>query len=783
MQQLRYAVRALRRNPAFTLPAVLALTLGIGAVTIIFSLVDAVLLRPLPYPDSDRLVSVSTYIRSDQVEMLPSTEFLNWRRDNGVLQNFAAIGRNGEASLIDVEGSVRIRSARVTTNLLATLGVSPVLGRDFLAEEGRTGGADAAIVSYGLWQSRFGADPAALGKNVNIDGTLYRVVGVLPRGLLYLPNLSSPDVLTPLQISPEFYWDRNQMRGWQSIGRLKPGVTLAQGRAAFEPLMAAARRDFPRLYRDDVELRVVPYRDRITGSVRVALMLLLGVVGCVLLIACANVANLLLARGASRRKELAVRVALGAGRGQLIRHLLTESAVLALAGGTAGATLAFGVVSVLRRAAPLDFPRIAELTVDARVLAFVFLVSLTTGLVFGLAPSLSATRMDMKGLRRGGGMRAFLVSLEVALSLILLVGAGLLLQSLWRLQHKHLGFQPDSLLVTNVSLRGSRFAKDPLATFYPDLSDRVLRIPGTVSVAFADGLPPNGGCCATVFVRDGAPRVPGRTRGDLIVVRNVSTSYFETLGIPLIRGRLLTATDRDSAVINETMARHFFPGQDPIGIRVGVPRKTIVGIVGDVKNDGLNSDIMPETMVPLGSTGDITSVQVLVRSLGDAGAAASALRGELREMDPRMLVSVNTMRQQFTRQTAQPRSQSQLFASFAAVALLLAMIGIYAVVAFTVANRTKEIGIRRALGAEGGHITRLILWSIAGPIAVGLAIGIAGSLACSRFLRFLLYDIKPTDPLTYVGVAALLAAVAVAASLLPARRACLVDPMHVLRSD
>ena len=761
----------------------LALALGIGAATTIFSVVDTVLLRPLPYPDPDRLISVSTYIPSDRVELLVSTEYLNWERANHVLESFAAAGRNGPASLIDAEGSARIAVAKVTANFLATLRISPIAGRDFLPEEGRKGGEAAAILSYGLWQSRFGGEPGVIGKTVNIDGAVYRVVGILPRAFVYLPTLTIPDALVPLQISPGEYSDRNQMRSWQSIGRLKPGVTLAQARADFAPLFAAARRDFPRFYQGNVELRVVPFRDRITRGVRLALLLLLGAVGCVLLIACGNVANLLLARGAARRKELAIRVALGANRWRLVRQLLTESLVLAVLGGAAGSAIALAAVRILRASAAARFPRIAEVAVDWRILAFALLLSLSTGLLFGLAPAWSASRMDLRGMRRPA-LRGLLVAAQLGLSLTLLVSACLLFESLWRLQHNNLGFQPDHLIAADISLRGSRFAAHPFATFYPDLRDRVLRIPGAVSVAFADGLPPNGGCCESVFIRQGAARVPNKTRGDLVLVRHVSPSYFGTVGIPLIRGGFLTATDRDAAVINETMARHFFPGEDPIGVRMAHPSGTIVGIVADVKNDGLGAAVMPEMINLLeGADTDIGSVRVLLRSFGDPGVAASTLRAELRRMDPRMLVSVHTMRQQFAAETSQPRFESALFGVFAGVALLLAMVGIYGVTAFAVASRTREIGIRMALGADAPRVVRLVLREMAPPLAVGIAAGVSGSVASSRYLGSLLYDIRPTDPATYAAVAALMAAAAMMASLAPARRACRVDPVNVLRAE
>jgi putative ABC transport system permease protein len=787
MHSLRYAIRALRKNPGFTIPAILALCLGIGAVTAIFSVVDCVLLRPLPYPEADRLISISTYLTDDQVEFLASTEFLRWGLANHVLASFAAIGRNGAASWIGLEGSERIDAARVTVNFLSTLKTPPFMGRDFAPEEGLSGGPDAAILTHAFWQSRFGGRSDAIGKLVNIDGVSYQVAGVLPKGFVYLPSHNPVDVLLPMQIPPDMISNRDQMRSWQSIGRLKPGVTLAQVRAEFAPMVEEARRGFPRLYKN-AELRVTPYRERIAGGSRLVLLLLLGAVACVLLIACANVANLLLARGAARRQELAVRAALGATRLRLMRQLLAESVVLALIGGGAGAGIAFGIIALLRSVAAGKLPRIGELTVDARVLVFAFLLSLATGVIFGLLPAVSASQMNIKGPARGGMLRGILVTAELAFSLTLLVSAGLLFQSLWRLQHRNLGFNPESLVIADISTNGSRFAQAPENVLYSELRDRLGGLPGTVSLAFADGFPPGGGCCGTSFVREGV-RVPNRSHGEMLTVRDVSPEYFQTAGIPLKRGRFFTAADRDVVIINETLARMYFPHEDPIGVRINFPPRPIVGIVADVKNDGLANPVLPEMCLPLtgaaaaGNTKGGLNTKVLLRTFAAPRGVVPAILQELRQMDPRMLVTVRTMQERFAGETAAPRLQSELFGSFAAVALLLAMVGIYGVIAYSVANRTKEIGIRMALGADGGRVIRLVLREAALPVATGIALGVCGSVASTRYLQSLLYDVKANDPLTYAAVAGVLALAALAAGIRPALRAARVDPMTVLRAE
>ena len=779
---LRYAVRTLYNRPAFTIPAILALALGIGATATIFSVVDCVLLRPLPYPESDRLVSVGV-LSPDGAEMLPSTEFLNWSRVTRTLEGFAAQGAGGPGSLMAPDGATPVVFQKVTAPFLATLRVHPAVGRDFLPSDGALGAPNVTIVSDTFWRTQMHHDPAAVGKSVNIDGVLYQVIGVLPASFRYMPRLDSLDVLLPLQIGPSFYTDRAQMRGWHAIGRLKAGVTVQQARAEFGSLLAGAIRDtahsMPRLY-SGAKLRLLPYLDFISGRARSALLLLLGGVGCLLAIACANVANLLLARGAGRRRELAVRAALGASRVRLVRQLLTESLVLAVAGGVAGSAIAFAAIPGIRAAMAHKLPRIADLTVDLPMLAFALLLTLGTGLVFGLPPALRASRWALsESMKRSSGRAGmWLAAAELALSLSLLVSAGLLMQSLWRAQHRHLGFDAEHLLVADLNLKGTSVSKAPQAV----LEERLARIPGAVSWTITDGLPPDGGCCGVTFARPGRPSLPAAARGDLIAVRDVTPAYFSTLHITLQSGRFFDAHDTNVMVINESLARRFFPGEDPIG-QAMMPKQphTIVGVIADTKNDGLSSAPVPEAILPF--QGSAASVHVALRSTGDPTLVAGALREQLHELDPLIAANIHTMEEQFQTQTAQPRFLSGLFAIFAFSALALGMVGIYGVMAFTVASRTREFGIRMALGADRARVVRLVLRDAAGPVCAGIVLGLAGCAAAARSLQSLLYDIRATDPTTYVFVALLLAAVAFAASLAPARRAGQVDPAVVLRAE
>ncbi len=481
---------------------------------------------------------------------------------------------------------------------------------------------------------------------------------------------------------------------------------------------------------------------------------------------------------------MAVRAALGASRGRLVRHLLTESLVLAAAGGAAGAAICFAVVPAIRNLMAHKLPRIADLTVDLRVLIFALLLSLATGILFGLWPAWRASRTGLNESLKRGTHRAGmgLVAAELALSLTLLVSAGLLFQSLWRAQHRNIGFEPENLLVADISLRGTRLAQAPQAP----IEERIARIPGVVSWSVADGLPPRGGCCGVTLTGPGIPASLSSATNQLTVVRNVAPGYFEAMRIALKRGRLLDTHDRAEAngavVINETLARRYFPNADPIGKTLFLrPARTIVGIVADAKNDGLSAPVMPEVMLPFhGAAG---SVHVALRSSGDPRLVARALQQQLRELDPLIQANFRTMREEFQEQTAQPRFTSGLFGIFALVALALAMVGIYGVMAFAVASRTREIGVRMALGADGVRVTRMVLRDAAVPVIVGVVLGMAGSLAAGRYLGSLLYEIKAADPLTYALVTVLLVAVALGASLAPARRAARVDPAVVLRAE
>ncbi len=776
MNDFRFALRTLLRNPSFTLAAILALALGIGATTAIFSVVDGVLLKPLPYPQPDRLVSVTMRFPGPGGDgflyFIPSWDYLDWSRDNKVFESYAAMGRIFQQPLILPNASVSVMEARVSTNLLDVLEVSPAIGRRFIPADGRMDISGPVLISYPLWQTTFASDPQILEKSVQFDGGLRQIAGVLPPGFIF-PLNQRVDILVPIKMPVDAAQARQIGAGWDTIGRMKPGIALSQVRANIETLFDASRAFEPRMYKG-VQLQLTPFQEHLSGPIRTVLLILLGGVLCVLLIACANVANLLLARATTRQREIATRAALGASRFRLIRQLLTESVLISSIGAAAGIFLTVAAVRILKTFAPADFPRIAEVTVDLRVLAFALFAALSTGIVFGVAPALSATK---PGRFARSGPPSILVAAEIGLSLALLIVASLLFESLWRLQHKNMGFQPEHVISATISTPRS----------IDDIRRQLASIPGISSIAFSDSLPPEGGINWHTFSREGRPLPTPFFRGDNMTDRHVTPGYFEALGIPLLKGRLFTAADPpNTAIVNQTLVKTFFPDEDPIGKQIdqlSKSPKTIVGIVADSKNAGLNQPPIPEMDCPLPPTAADANIRIIIRTLGDPLLTASALREELHSLDPRMLVTVRTMNQQFEEMTARPRFNGLLFGSFAAIALLLAMVGVYGVISFTVARRTKEIGIRMALGADATHVVRMILRDALIPTTIGIAAGLGAALATSRYLTTLLYDIKPTDPATYILAALALAAVGLTAALGPARRAARVDPMTVLKTD
>ncbi len=794
-QDIRYAARILRRAPLFTIAAVLSLALGIGATTAVFSIADTIFLRPLPYADAGQLVWVA--MRFLGVEFVPSPDYVAWRRDNRVFQNLAATQVTlSNTMLLGGADPAEVHAARVSANFLDTFAVAPALGRSFRPDEELPNGAKAVVLMNQFWRERFHGRPDVLGSVITLDGQPNTVIGVLPQRFVY-PVDAKIDLLTTLPVSPTASHRDRSMSTWVVFGRLKRGVTMAEARADVDALFAASEADAPQMFRADSSVVLQPLQEHRAGNVRTLLLILMGAAGCLLAIACANVANLLLARWSARARELAVRAAVGAGRGRLARQLFTEIALLIAAGTVAGLILVAAALRGFVHYAAGELPRLSEVAVDFRVFGIALLASLATALIFGGLPALRAGRVDLQSVLqqagRGGAaggnrvMRRALVAVEMALSIILLSGAALLFETLWHMQKDHLGFRPEQALT--VRLRAAGFQDAASDALTADVLADMRRIPGTVAAALTHCTPLSRGAFWITFSRSDRPLPEPFHRGDGIGVCGAGPDYLRAAGTRLVAGRFFTDGDPPGtlAVINEAAARAYLPGENAIGKQILGGRasswKTVIGVVADTKNQGLNQPASPEALVNDTRTSNAASVLFMVRTISSDGVFARALHDQLRAGHPGVFAGIETLDDEIGQATASPRFNTVLLATFAAIALLMAIVGVYGVLAFAVTERRQEIGIRMALGATPQAVLALVMKEGAALVAAGALAGLAGALALTRYLATLLYGVTATDAVTYAAVIIGLALAAAAASFLPARRAALVDPVVALRHE
>lgn len=796
-QDLDYALSSSRRSPGFTAAVVLSLGLGIGAATVVFSVADTVYLRPLPYPAPDELTFVAMHMF--HLDMVLSPDYAAWRKDHSAFSDLAAMQYSGgNAATLGDRDPVEVRVTRVSYNFLTTLGVRPAMGRNFEQEEELPSAHRAALLTDAIWRKQFHARPDIVGHEILLDGVPYQAIGVLPPSFL-MPLEVPTDILTPLPLPPTLsHYDRS-LASWTVIGRLRPGVTQPAALTDIRRLFAASKADAPRIFRNDVSVFVQPLKKRMAGNAQTLVLVLAGAVGCLLMIACANVANLLLARWSARSSELAVRAAIGAGRSRLVRQLLTETALLCAVGSALG--MAFTAIG-LRTFASLamgSLPRLHEAKTDGRVFVIAFGVSLVTLLLFGVMPALRAGRVDILAVLQqtgrpgmsGGyrGTRRVLVAGEVALSVLLLWGAVLLLETLWRMQNSHLGFAPEHVMSISVPLSTASAGGAHRQAITEEILAGIRRVPGTASASWAECTPLTGGATATMFTRSDRPLPKPWDRGDTVAGCAVGPEYFQASGLRLVRGRAFTEADYDYpqtlAIINEALARRYFPGEDPIGHQIDGHRsggwKTVIGVAADSKNHGLNQPPEPQMFLNDFALYAHSDMAFVVRFAGNEPLFAAAVRDQLRELDPRLLAKFETMDEAIGRMSAGSRFNGVLVASFAALAFLMAIIGVYGVLAFAVAQRTQEIGIRVALGASPWRVQRLVLKEGAVLVMAGTAIGMSASLLAGRYLKTLLYDTSVIDVLTYATIVFAIGIAALSAAWLPARRAASIDPAVALR--
>ena len=814
-QDLQYGLRMLRKSPGFTLVAVITLALGIGANSAIFSVVNAVLLRPLPYKDPERLVMINHhYPKLDLRASVSAVGYTHYREVGKSFENMTAFS-GWAVNLTESGEPERLRGLMVTTTFFPTLGIEAVKGRTFSPGEDQAGRNHIVVISDGLWQRRFGSDPNFVGKTITLNGESYTVIGITPPGFRFgqefgqVSELWSPIAFTQNQLQPGNW--RNEFLS--VIARLKSNVTFQQAQSELEIIAANVRQQYfgggDANDASSWNLLQRSMNELVVGDIRLPLLVLMAAVGFVLLIACANVANLLLARAAARQKEIAIRAALGAGRWRVIRQLLTESVLLAVVGGALGLLLAYWGLRVLTTLSQTRIPRAQEVNLDVSVMAFTLGVSLLTGVIFGLVPAFQSAKSDLhetlkEGGRSGTGtrsnLRSALVVVEVALALVLLVGAGLLIKSFWRLQEVSPGFRPQNLLVMQLSLPNSKY-REPRQwdAFYQQALQQIKTLPGVEAAEVSSTVPMSGSGSSGSFTIEGRTVAPGQMApwGNRW---QVGSTYFQTIGVPLIKGRFFDDHDIADApavaIIDETMARKFWANEDPIGKRITFEGtrdsagtinplwREIVGVVGHVKHRGLEGDSPVQYYIPLRQRPSNTVFLVARTASAEPSSLSASVRNVIRGVDKELpIFNVTTLEQMVADSMAQRRFSMLLLGIFAAVAMVLAAVGLYGVMAYAVTQRTHEIGIRRALGANTGDVLKLVLRQGMALASVGLVIGVGAAFGLTRLMATMLYGVSPTDLLTFGSIAMLLTAVALLACYLPARKAAKVDPMVALRYE
>ncbi len=807
LQDLKFALRMLQKNAGFTLVAVLTLALGIGANSAIFSVVHAVLLQPLPYQNPKQLLFISGLNRQTGASgvSMSYTKFTQIQQQTHSLETPAAF-YSTTLSLLTGREPEAISGNRVSRNLFRVLGVSLARGRDFRPEEEVPGAAGVAIISDGFWHSHFGSDPGALGRTMTIDGEAVTIIGVLPPSFHFPLQFPEPDIWMPGISDPPFLRPEQVRTGagyLSLLGRLRPGESLASAKAELDTIDARYQDQFHGFVDSGkIGISAQPLAESLVGPLRRGFAVLLAAVGFILLIACANVANLLLARATSRQREMALRKAIGASSGRLVRQLLSESLLLSLLGGAIGVAIAAALLPALRAFSPGSVPRLAETRLDVPVLIFSVLLSVVTGILFGIVPALQASAANLHETLKEGGrgaaegghrgkLRGLLVVAEMAIALILMTGAGLLLQSFSRLMNVNPGFSPNNVTSFALNLPANRYAQpESQRQFYRQLYERVKTIPGVESAGFTSYLPLAGAIRFVYFCPEGTV-CQGVGKDPLTAMRQVTSGYFDTMRTPLLRGRAFTDRDLESsppvAIVNQTIAERYWPGQDPLGKHIANSRdmiqREIVGVAADVKFSALDAPSAEEMYLPLEQV-PAGFATLIVRSPSNPESLVAAVRARLAEQDSTLpIANIASMDSIVAQSVAQPRVLSKFVAVFAAFALLLAAIGIYGVMAYSVAARTQEIGIRMSLGANPNDILKLVVRQGMRLALIGVAIGLAASLALTRLIGTLLFEVGASNPVAFAIAAAALTVTAAAACYIPARRATQVDPMVVLRYE